>query len=135
MPAKLREALESYMTVPGLPATRIVPRYTERLFEPGTPFAVLIIDRERLDQMSPGNAVQQRRVVDWRLLLYGPQEQPLDDLLEAVTIQVAGQSGRHSNGTTVRDTERTRVEYALTDTERGVLGWSAAASFTSRVSY
>ena len=117
----------------GLPNERLRDRLVGNLS--GTEIeGVLVIERERLEQMGPDGHIQPRRIVVWRLILYAPEEPQVDNLLEAITKQACALSVRVP-GVSLRDGKRLNVEYAIIDRERGVLGWTASAPFSHRVEY
>ena len=140
MPAILRAALEELISRGGLPVDRIHNRIIGELGGPvsgsiGTdPVGTLIIEEEGLSQLSPDGGVQSRRTVSWRLVIYSQDEAAGDDLLESITRRVAGKSTRVGR-VAIRDTARVNIQYATVDLERGVLGWSASALFSSTVHY
>lgn len=136
MPSAMRQALIDYVQdTRALGPDRVRFITTEAVTEASTPYAVIEVDSETVQYDPTSSALLPVREVEWRLLVHGPEEQFVDDIIEQVTRNTAILNRRVSDTIGIEGSRRMDIAVARTDRDGHRFGWRGAAAFKSQVRF
>ena len=132
MPAMLRQALATYVKDERirpvmLDENRVFSVSSEQAPQENTPYAIVEVDREVVHYEMPSLRLTDERMVYWRLIVYGPEEQVVDDILEEITRNMSGTFIRITDEMSIRGAVRTELAVSQIDVNHQ-LGWQGAAA-------
>ena len=131
----LREAMIGFVRNTAVLANdRVFSVVSEQATDPNTPYAVVEVDRELVNYDAPSLRINQLRSVEWRVIIYAPEEETVDDILEDLTRMMATSYFTASPRISIQGAMRTDLAVSRIDSQHQS-GWQGAAAFASPVRY